>query len=322
MKESYLKKKIMAAVLVLSIAASAALIFICAKSEIGDAEARSRDVIRINALQQERAELYSQIELLEKERDKTKTGGAVLFLCFNYADRNLYEVIYPTVTYHEFRGVVTFAPGQLPLAEEDSSGNLTLAQYREILASDWEGAIEYSPDADLEATKAGFEALGLNMPEIMIFKDGEYSPDMAEYLRSLGIKVCVCDSDADDGMLKVASEPIMYSPTVVKRRTNRAMKSGTPLAVTTGHVKRYVEDRDEDCDLEKYEEMMRWMKIMQYQGGLKLQNTYDTESVYEMINYSIEQAEESVREIERLTDEIEKINTEIKAVTGKADKRA
>lgn len=314
------KKFILGAVIALTVVISLVITAICFFSEMGDYEARSREVIKINALQRERAELYSQIELLEKERDRTETGGAVLFLCFGYADRNLYELIYPTVTYHEFRAVFTFAPGQVPTLEETAAGGLTLAQYRELLASDWEGAVKYSPDLDLAAMKAGFEAIDAPFPEIMIFGDGEYTSDMANYLHSMGINLCVCDDDSDDGMMKVDSEPVMYNPSVVKVRTNRSMNNGTPLAVTTGHVKRYVEDREVDCDLEKYEEMMRWLKIMQHQGGLRLQNTYDTDTVVEMLNYSIEQAEKSQREIARLTAEIEDINTQINDVTDKDNK--
>ncbi len=313
-----LKKVIPAVIIALAVAVSALIIFFCVRRENRDFSSRVQDVVKVNALRQERADLYSQIELLEKERDKTETGGAVLFLCFDYADRNLYEVIYPTVTYHEFRAVFTFAPGQVPAVGEADAGGLTLAQYRELLASDWEGAIKYDPDTDLEAVKAGFAAIDAPFPEIMVFEDGEYSPDMAGYLKSVGINLCICDDDSDDGMLKVDSEPVMYNPSVVKLRANRAMNSGTPLAVTTGHVKRYVDDKEGDCDLEKYEEMMRWLKIMQHQGGLRLQNTYDTDTVVEMLNYSMEQAEKSQKEIERLTGLIEDINGEISDITDRA----
>ena len=309
-------KKIIGIVLVLVMLSIAAVVFVTSMSHImWDYESRSEAIVRINALQQERARYYAQIEKLENERDKTETGGAAVFLCFNYADRNLYEVIFPTVTYHEFRGIFTFTSGQLPVAAESTDKGITVGEYKEMLAADWEGAIKYSPEADLAAMKTGFEALEVPFPEIVVFEEGEYSSDLVEELKGLGINICICDSSEDDGMMKIASEPIMYNPSVVKLRTNRMMNSGTPLVVTTGHVRRYVDDKETDCDLEKYEEMMRWMKIMQHQGGLRLQNTYDTDTVMEMLNFSIEQANQSQAEIVRLYGLIDEIDAEILSIS-------
>lgn len=302
-----MKKYVKILIVLLLVCAAAAILFFSFNYEKDGYEERSQAIIRINNLQQERAELYSQVSNLESDRDKTATGGAAVFLCFDYADSNLYEVIYPTVTYHEFRAIFTFAAGQLP----DNSGVITLGQYKEILASDWEGAVKYDAAADLEAMKAGFEAMDAPFPEIMVFDKGEYSSDLVPRLQALGIKVCICDSAEDDGMMKIDSEPIMYNQSVVKVRTNRAMNDGTPLVVRTGHVKRYVSAKDHDCDLEKYEEMMRWMKIMQFQERLRLQNTYDNDSVMDMLNYSIEQAQISQSEIDRLNQRMAEIDEEI-----------
>lgn len=320
-KNDFDVKKVIGIAVMLVMLCAAAVVFAFSMNHImWDYESKSESIIRINALQQERAELYAKIEKLENERDKTETGGAAVFLCFNYADRNLYELIYPTVTYHEFRAIFTFAPGQVPAAEETSDGKLTVGQYKEILASDWEGAIKYDPETDYAAMKAGFEAVGAPFPEIMVFEKDEYSSELVPELKELGINICICNSEADDGMMKIDSEPIMYNPSVVKLRTNRYMNSGTPLVVTTGHVRRYVDDRDEDCDLEKYEEMMRWMKIMQHQGGLRLQNTYDTDTVMEMLNFSIEQANQSQSEINRLYGLIDDIDAEILTITQNMEK--
>lgn len=303
----FVKKILTLIVAVLLLAASAAILFFSLKHELGDYELRSSTIIEINNLQQQKAELYSQIEELETNRDMTETGGASVFLLFDYADTNLYELIYPTVTYHEFRAIFTFDAGQTP-----SGGSvLTVGQYKELLAADWEGAIKYSSAVDVAQTKAAFEALGVPFPEIMVFDEGEYDSDMADYLHSVGINICICDSEADDGMMKIQSEPIMYNPSVVKLRTNRSMNTGTPLVVRTGHVKRYVDDRDKDCDLEKYEEMMRWLKIMQFQNRLRVQNTYDSDSVMDMLNYSIEQANASQAEINRLNQQIDELDGRI-----------
>ena len=312
------KKVIGVAVLLLLLVAAAVVFVISINHIMWDYESRSEAIIRINALQHQRAEYYAQIEKLEKERDKTETGGAAVFLCFNYADRNLYEVIYPTVTYHEFRAIFTFSPGQAPVTEEELDSTdraLSVGQYKELLASDWEGAIKYDPEVDLSAVKAKFAAVDAPFPEIMVFDKGEYSSELVQGLKDIGINVCICDSNADDGMMKIGREPIMYNPSVVKQRTNRCMNSGTPLVVTTGHVRRYVDDKEEDCDLEKYEEMMRWMKIMQHQGSLRLQNTYDTDTVLELLNYSIEKANKSQTEIERLYGLIDDIDAEILSIT-------
>ena len=314
-------KKIAGTVILLLMLCAAAVVFVLSMNHImWDYESRSESIIRINALQQERAGYYAQIEKLEKERDKTETGGAAVFLCFNYADRNLYEIIYPTVTYHEFRAIFTFSAGQLPVNAESTETGITVGEYKELLAADWEGAIKYDSKADYAAMKAGFEALGVPFPEIMVFKNGEYSSELVDELKELGINICICNSSEDDGMMKIGREPIMYNPSVVKLHTNRNMNSGIPLVVSTGHVRRYVDEKNEDCDLEKYEEMMRWMKIMQHQGGLRLQNTYDTDTVMEMLNYSIEQANQSQAEINRLYGLIDDIDAEIESITESMEK--
>ncbi len=302
-----MKKILTAAAVVLLIAASGLILFFSLNHELGDYEQRSSTIIKINDLQQKKAELYSQIEKLETDRDMTKTGGASVFMLFDYADTNLYETIYPMVTYHEFRAIFTFAPGQTP-----SGGQvISLAQYKELLAAKWEGAIKYSSAIDLSEVKAKFEAMGAPFPEIMVFEDGEYKRGMADELHELGINICITNSTADDGMMKIDSEPIMYNPSIVKIRTNSIMNTGTPLVVRTGHVKRYVDDRDKDCDLEKYEEMLRWMKIMQFQERIRVQNTYDDYSVMDLLNYSIEQANASQAEIDRLNGEIAELDEEI-----------
>ncbi len=103
----------------------------------------------------------------------------------------------------------------------------------------------------------------------------------------------------------------MYEHSVLKLLTNRAINDGTPLVVRTGRVKRYVDDRKVDCDLEKYEEMLRWLKIMQNKRKLKLQNTYDTADVYELINESAQKAVENKAEIERLQEQVADIDSKI-----------
>lgn len=302
-----IKRILTVVAIVLLLAASVGILYFSLRHELVDYDQRSSTIIEINNLQQQKAEIYSQIEKLETDRDMTETGGASVFLLFDYADSNLYELIYPTVTYHEFRAIFTFAAGQTP-----SGGNvLDITQYKELLAADWEAAIKYSNAVDVAQTKAAFEAMDAPFPEIMVFEDGEYDSSMVDYLHSVGINICICDSDADDGMMKIQSEPIMYNPSVVKLRTSRAMDTGTPLVVRTGHVKRYVDDREKDCDLEKYEEMMRWMKIMQFQNRLRLQNTYDSDTVMDMLNYSIEQADVSQAEINRLNQEIDELDRRI-----------
>ncbi len=311
-KNLTVKKILMIVAVVVLLGSSFAILYFSLRHELGDYEQRSSTIIEINNLQQQKAELYSQIEELETNRDMTETGGASVFLLFDYADTNLYELVYPTVTYHEFRAIFTFAPGQTP----NGGNNLTVGQYKELLAADWEGAIKYSAGVDINETKAEFDALEIPFPEIMVFDEGEYDSSMADGLHDLGINICICAADddeelPDDGMMKIKSEPIMYNQSVVKLRTNRAMNSGMPLVVRTGHVKRYVDDRSKDCDLEKYEEMMRWLKIMQFQERLRVQNTYDNDSVMDMLNYSIEQANASQAEINRINSEIAELDDEI-----------
>ncbi len=307
MEKNLIKKILTVLAVAALLAASVLILYFSLKHEMGDYEQRSKTIIEINNLQQKKAELYSQIEKLETDRDMTETGGASVFLLFDYADTNLYETIYPTVAYHEFRAIFTFGPGQTP-----SGGKLIdLNQYRELLGADWEGAIKYSSAVDLSQVKAEFEAMGAPFPEIMVFEDGEYNSGMADELHELGINICITNSTADDGMMKIDSEPIMYNPSIVKIRTNSIMNTGTPLVVRTGHVKRYVDDREKDCDLEKYEEMLRWMKIMQFQNRIRVQNTYDDYSVMDLLNYSIEQANASQAEIDRLNGEIAELDEEI-----------
>lgn len=302
-------KKKVAAIIIIGIMLVASVVILCVTMahEKGDVEGKSDVIIKINDLQQQRVELYSKIELLEEQRGKTDTAAAAVFFCFDYADRNLYEVIYPTMTYHGCRGIFTFRPGTAPGDE----GVITVEQYKELLGADWEAAIKFSGEVDIWETKARFEELGVTFPEIMVFDKGEYSSGLAENLTAAGITVCFCYSEDEDGMMKIPIEPIMYNQSVVKLRTNRAINDGKPLVVRTGHVKRYVDDRSKDCDLEKYEEMLRWMKIMQNKRQLRLQNTYDRSSVDDILNETAVKQEKTRSEIARLNEEIAKIDEEI-----------
>ncbi len=302
------RKKIITILALVIIAVFAvAVLAVTLISQRNDAEMKSEAILKINSLQQERMELYSKISLLENDKGETEIGGAAVFLCFDNADRNLYEIIFPTVTYHGFRAIFSFRPGTAPSDE----GIITVEQYNELIAADWQAAVKYSEDADYNKMKERFAALGVPFPNIMVFDDGDYSSSLTAELKALGIDICICNTDEQDEMTKIPSEPIMYNPSVVKLRTNKAINEGTPLVVRTGRVKRYVDNRKTDCDLEKYEEMLRWLKIMQNKHKLRLQNTYDKSSVSDILSESTEKAVQNKAEIERLNQQIAEIDKEI-----------
>lgn len=293
-------------VLALAVAASIASML----NEKNNINAKSETIIKINSLQQERNNLYSRLALFQNERGETDIGGASVFLCFDYADRNLYEIIYPTLSYHGFRGIFTFQPDTAP----SDDGLISLEQYNELIGAGWEAAVKYSEDTDIAQTKARFEELGISFPQIMVFDTGQYSADMASTLTDLGITVCITENTDDDGIVKIPSEAVTYSSTSEKLRVNKVINDATSLVLRTGRVMRYVEERNRDCDLEKYEETLRWLKVMQNNKQLLMQNTYDQLTVLDVLNETAVKSIQSNAQIDILNEEIAKLDEEIAAL--------
>ena len=152
------------------------------------------------------ADLVNQKQQLLKERDNLTSNmekelGNTSYMSFIFTeiDSALYTDVYPVMSEGDtpLVGVMALSEDELPGGE----GNITLAQYNELIALGWGNALYWDGEGELSdfigAMSELLLALGIELPESLMFKKDTYLASYEDILEESSIKNVIHSGDGD-----------------------------------------------------------------------------------------------------------------------------
>ena len=161
------------------------------------------------------AELIYQKQKLFDERDRLEPdmierlgNTSYMSIVFVQLDSALYTDAYPLMSAGDVKlvGVMALSEDELP----GTDGNITVAQYEELISLGWGDALYWDGDGDLGAFLRGMQVLladiGMPLPKSVIFAEEAYSLSYDSVLAEYGIENAVHSGEANLAYIE-KSEP-------------------------------------------------------------------------------------------------------------------
>lgn len=160
------------------------------------ADEKKNEPLRI--LETECGNLKLQVKKLEQEQKRVKKeyekkliSKGTVELVFLELDKNLSKKALPLMQYYGLTGVIALAENEVPGEEDTISWN----QYKELLNKGWEKCLICENADKLKSWYKGISSklngLGVDLSEVVVFVNGDYSSDKDSTLADYGFQVAV-----------------------------------------------------------------------------------------------------------------------------------
>ncbi len=194
MRKNYHKKKqllMIISALLLLFTLFSVIFGICIR---GRDKARQEEFeIKISSLSVEKKKLLNEYEQMIKQYNTEAGPSAAIGLVFLDLNEEIYDILYPET---KFPATLCMSPASLPGGE----GNMSVAQYKELVSNGWKTAVFYDGEGELdeylEECRATFTLGGFDMPESILFWR-DYEPEFDEIIAEYGIEHAI-HFDTDD----------------------------------------------------------------------------------------------------------------------------
>ncbi len=179
--------------LLVAIALSVVLALIFLFGERDDKAASEEYESKISELVYKKQQLLKARDSLDSDMEKELGNTSYMSLIFTQLDSALYTDVYPAMSEGDIKlvGVMAFSTEELPGLE----GNITLAQYNELILLGWGNALYWDGEGELEDFITEMEgkltALDIQLPKTMMFKKDFYDASYDSLLSERGINNAV-----------------------------------------------------------------------------------------------------------------------------------